>query len=153
MSKYFSFQRVGIYALLFLMLHLPMLHLHPEYEHVQSDVVGHQHQPAVHSYFFPVAKHGHEHQDNQDQHAQDLHVLIDTSHHSLSQVGLLPSHIGQSFQFFSVFKKNPLALDQDSLALSMLFHFQSGAPGRHNVDPLQVTHFSSPSLRAPPYLV
>ncbi|HIE65911.1 MAG: hypothetical protein ABGX83_04710 [Nitrospira sp.] len=151
MSRYFSSQRVGTFALLFPMLLLPMLHLHPAYEHVRGDAEGHQHQSAVHINFFPEVTHGHERQDDHDQGVLDFGLSIDVSHHSLSQVALLPLHIGQSFQFSSVFKKNLLALDQGSPDLSMLFHFQRGALVRLSIPPLQTSQFSPPSLRAPPY--
>lgn len=105
LKSYLSIQGVGVFVLLFSMLLLPMLHLHPAYDHAHGEAEGHQHQVAVHADFFPDATHGHEHYGDHDLHMRDLGASIDPSHHTLSQIDLLAFHIGQSFQFPSVFKK------------------------------------------------
>lgn len=152
MKNYFSLKRVGVFALLFPMLFLPLLHLHPAYEHGQGAAAeGHQHQPAVHADFLPYATHGHEHQEDHDQHDRDLGVSIDPSHHALSQIDLPSFHIGQSFQSTSVFKRNLVALDQDLSNLSVFSHFQRGTLIQQDIPPRQTIQFSPPSLRAPPY--
>jgi len=151
LKSFLSKKRVGIFVLLFPMLLLPMLHLHPAYDHVHGEKEDHQHQSVVHADFFHDTVHRHEHHDEHDQQVRDLGVSINTVDHASSQIDLLPLHIGQSFQFSSVFKRNLMALDQGLLALYRPPNFQRGAPIRQNAPSLQVTHFSSPSLRAPPY--
>jgi len=149
-----SFHRVGIFALLFPMLFLPMLHLHPAYDHVHGAVEGHQHQPAVHADFFPSAAHGHEHHDDHDQHMGDAYVSMDTSDvllHALHQIDLLSLHIGQSFQFSSVFKKNPLAFTQGAIDLFIVPHLNRRGPNHQHAPPPQTVKFPSFSLRAPPF--
>jgi hypothetical protein len=154
LKRYLSSQRVGIFALLIPVLLLPMLHLHPAYDHGHGVTEGHEHHSTVHADFFPDATHGHENQSDPGQHGQDLEattVSLDASSHTLSQVNLLSLHMGQSFQFSSVFKKNPPVLDQDSLDLSNASHLQNGVLIRRQTLLFQTPHFSTPSLRAPPY--
>lgn len=151
LNKHFSLQRVGIVSLLFPLLLLPMLHYHPAYEHVHGEARGHQHQPVAHADFFPEATHGHDHHDNPAQHVQDFEVTTDASHHAFFQIDLLSLHIGEFYWFFSVFKRNPVALDRDSLDLFPSRHVQRAAPPGQNTPVLQRFYSSSASLRAPPY--
>lgn len=146
-------RRVSIFALLLSVLLLPMLHHHPAYDHAHGDAEGHQHQPAVHADFFPDRTHEHGHHDDHDQHDLGVGGAVESSHHALSQIDLLSLHIGQSFQFSSVFKRNPLAFAQAEPALSIFPHLQRRASNDQNALPPKVLRFSPLSLRAPPYYV
>lgn len=151
MKHYLSLKPIGIFALLFPMLLLPMLHLHPAYEHRLGEASGHQHQSALHADFFPDAAHGDDLHDDHSAHAGDVDFSVNSSAHTLSQIDLHSLHIGQSFQLSSVFKRKPLALDQVSFDLSIFPNFQRGVPEGQHPPPPQTPRFSPPSLRAPPY--
>lgn len=144
-------RRVGIFALLLSVLLLPLLHLHPAYNHAHGETEGHQHQPAVHADFFPDAAHEHEHHDDHEQGVGDLGVSVESSHHAFFQIDLLSLHIGQSSQFSSVFKKQLIVLAHDSPELFVFPDFQRRAFYHQNAPPQQAPRFSPPSLRAPPY--
>ncbi len=143
-------KRAGIFALLFSVLLLPMLHRHPGIDHVHGKTEGHQHQAAIHADFFPDATHRHHHDDH-EQHAGDLDFSINPSHHTLSQIDFHSLHVGQSFQFSSFFKKQLIALAQDSPEFSIFPDFQRGTSLPQHAPAPQTSRFSPPSLRAPPY--
>ncbi len=153
MKKYLSVQGMGIFTLLFSMLLLPMLHLHPAYAHVSGELEGHHHQAAIHADFFPHATHGHKHQVHHDQNVLDVAVSIEISHHSLSQIDLFSLHVGRSLQSASLFKKQPLALVQDVSLPPTYSQLQKGILLQQQAPPLQIIQFSPPTLRAPPYFV
>lgn len=133
------------------MLLLPMLHLHPAYEHGHGEASGHQHQSALHADFFPDTAHGDDlHNDHSVDHG-DIDFSMPSSAHMFSQIELHSLHIGQSFQLSSVFKRKALALDQVSFDLSIFPNFRREVPKVQQIPPAQTLQFSPPSLRAPPY--
>lgn len=141
LSYYLSIKRSCVFVLLFAVLLLPMLHLHPAHGHTHGEVETHLHQHALHADFFPDATHGH--------HDQGLDA-VDLSDHMLSEIGLL-SLQGQSFQFPSVFKKNLGVSSQIIFDFSLFAHFRKGMTSHQYALPSQTLRFSPPSLRGPPY--
>ncbi|VAX32427.1 hypothetical protein MNBD_NITROSPIRAE01-325 [hydrothermal vent metagenome] len=139
-------KRIGVFALLFSVLFLPVMHVHPASEH---GVHGETYQALVHADFFPNAVHGHQ---GSEKNVGNLDEPIVLSHDRLPEIDLLVPHIAQSFQLFSVFKKRVIAVVQNSPELYMLLNIQRGVLKYQYVPPPQIPQISPPSLRAPPSL-
>lgn len=149
-KQWFS-QRAVIFALLFPMLLLPMLHLHPAHDHISDASEVHLHPAAVHADFFPEATHGHEHPLERDQRDLDLGFSVDPTHAVLSQIDFCSLHVAQSLQSSLVFKKQTLALAQDGSDPSVYDPFQQETLLEQEAPLLQSIRFSPLALRAPPY--
>ncbi len=140
-------KRIGVFALLFSVPFLPMMHLHPASEH---DVHGETHQVLVHADFFPNAVHG---PDDSEKNGGNIDTSIAFSHERLPEIDLLSPHIAQSFRFFSILKKQVIALTQDSPESFVSLNFWREAPKHQQAPPPQIRRFTPPSLRGPPSFV
>ena len=146
MSMYSPTQQVGILAVLFpALLLLPLLHLHPAYEHVHGTDGAHKHLAVVHADFFSVSAHDH------GEHNTDHGVPGDPSSHPLSQVSfptLLPRSLVLSPP---ALQRILISLPVMVLVLSSPFSSHTWVLTRDHALPIQTFAFSPISPRSPPH--
>lgn len=147
MRKSFSTWRGEIFAVLFpVLLLLPLLHLHPAYEHAHGTDGAHTHQSVVHADFFAVSDHDH------GEHHSSPGVPGDTSSSPFSQISfptLLPRSLVLSLP---ALQRVLISLPVTVLLLSLPFSFHTWILTRDHAPPLQIFAFSPLAPRSPPYL-
>lgn len=140
-------RRAGMLALLFpALLLLPLLHLHPAYEHMHGTDEVHAHLAIVHTDFLLVSGHDH------GEHDTDHGVPGDTSSHLLSQISfrtLLPRSLTLSP---SALQRIPVPVLVAVLVPSSPFSFQTWVLTRDHAPPIQTFAFSPISPRSPPHI-
>lgn len=138
----------GIFAILFpALLLLPVLHLHPAYEHAHGRERAHTHSPVIHADFLPGSEQAHGNHDSGHHHRPG-----DSSAHTLSQIPfstLLPRSAVASL---SVLEWVVLALPTEIPVLPSPVSFHAGFFLRDHAPPVQNLAFPLASPRSPPHV-